>query len=218
MDQKIGRKRYVAPVECPFISENISEFSEKAEVCLRRIFRKSILAGEVGIGLVMEAKAEAGAKLVWYIQRGSFPFGQGFWVCVAAMRNLMFPKSESRIGHERRECPVHAEELTRLLTNLVLQRSDDRRQPVVWQCRNGISKTWFFFAPETWRLMVASGRCVTVGKILPVTSEEFSHAAKRPKNSAPSTFRRITNGILPRDGLVTFRQFIRVRMTQRGEI
>jgi hypothetical protein len=166
----------------------------------------------------MEAKAEVGAKLVSSIQRAPFPFGRGFWVCVAAMRELMFSKSESCIGHERRERPLHNEEPTSLLTNLVFQRSDDLRHLGVWQCRNGTPKTWFFFAQETLRLTGVLVRGVTVGKNLELTSDEFPHAAIRRKNSIPYTFRRITNGILRRNRLDTFRKFIRGRMTQRGEI
>jgi hypothetical protein len=218
MDPKIGLKHDVAPVEYPFANGNISEASEKAEVCLRKIIRKSIRSGKVGIGLFMETKAEAGANLVWYIQRAYFSFRLGFGVCVGAMRDLRFPKSESRIGHERRERPLHTEELTRLLTNLVLPRSDDLRHPGVWQCKNGTSKKWSFFAPETFRLMVVSERCVVVGKILRVASEKFSHVPTRPKNSVLSTFRRVTSGIFPRNWFVSFREFTRVRMTQRGEI
>ena len=130
----------------------------------------------------------------YYLIRTSWLFGHGGKNFIETMIRLAQEKSELSVVSDQRGCPTFTKDLSRAVLDLI-----ETGAYGIYHITNSGETSWFDFAKE---IIKESGQFVTVR---PISTEEFSSPAARPKNSVldPFPLRETVGYLLPdwRDAL-----------------
>lgn len=154
------------------VSEDYSEDDEKNP---QAVYGKTKLAGEKFI--------EENCKK-FYIFRTAWLYGEGHNF-VRTMINLSKERDEVKVVNDQHGSPTYAVDLAS-----IIHQAMEKQIPFgVYNSTNMGYTTWYDFTKMIYNLEGIN--C----KVIPVTSEEFKSAAKRPKNSQMSKSKLLKYGI-----------------------
>lgn len=117
----------------------------------------------------------------YYIIRTSWLYSEYGSNFVKTMLKLLKDNKEVRVVNDQTGSPTYAGDLARAIIDLLLHTSTKIGTEEVFHYANQGQITWYEFAQEIARLKETN--C----QVLPITSDEFQQAAKRPRYSVLDT-------------------------------
>ena len=113
----------------------------------------------------------------FYLVRTSWLFGIHGPNFIETMLNLAKKQKQVSVVNDQRGCPTWTQHLSEAVVSLI-----ESGRYGVYHATNSDPTTWFDYASEIFRL------AGTGTEVLPITTEQFPAAAKRPKNSVLDPF------------------------------
>lgn len=113
----------------------------------------------------------------FYLIRTSWLFGLNGNNFIETMLGLSKTRKQVSVVNDQKGCPTWTEHLSEAVVSLI-----ESERYGVYHATNSEPTTWFDYAREIFRLAGAGT------EVLPITTEQFPTAAKRPKNSTLDPF------------------------------
>ncbi|GGE72041.1 dTDP-4-dehydrorhamnose reductase [Priestia taiwanensis] len=138
------------------------------------------------------------------IVRTSWLYGHSSSNFVHTMKRLAETRDEIHVVHDQQGCPTYTKDLGVAIKKLLAA------PPGIYHVSNSGSCTWFEFAAEIMKLLNKPT------KVIPISSEEYKMAAKRPKNSVLCHEKMNQLGIHVRHWQEGLREYIREEWGTKG--
>ncbi|MFA6437192.1 MAG: dTDP-4-dehydrorhamnose reductase [Candidatus Paceibacterota bacterium] len=122
---------------------------------------------------------EAGDKLKYYLIRTSWLFGLGGKNFVKTMINTAYQRKDLSIVDDQQGKPTYAKDLANTIKYMI----ESDIESGIYHFTNEPKLTWYKFAKIIFDTKKEIDSSFPVPKVFPISSEEFSRPAKRPKYS-----------------------------------
>lgn len=174
---KCGAKMLYVSTDYVFSGEGETPFETDDKKNPQNVYGKSKLMGEEAVKKHLRK---------YFIVRTSWVFGEKNTNFIHTMLRLSQTRDEVSVVSDQTGSPTYAKDLARLLCDMIVTEKYGE-----YHARNGGFCSWNELAEETFRTAEKNV------KVIPVKSEEYKTAAKRPKNSRLSLKTLEENGFIP---------------------